>query len=338
MLRNENDENPDNYIWQSFDYPTDTLLPEMKLGWNRKSGIDRFITAWKSNIDPGSGDYSFKMSINGYPEIVIWDKNSKICRSGPWNGKGFSGVPQMKGVSIMHFDFLDNSDEISYSFEMVNTSVYSRLIINSTGSLQRFVWVDTTKVWSVYWFFPRDLCDYYGECGTFGICDSNDYPICKCMTGYVPKNQQAWNLRDGSDGCVRSSKLDCGSDGFLPFKNMKIPEGSKASIVDQTMSLSQCGEVCKRNCSCAAYANMNVTGNGSGCVIWALDLMDMRQYAASEGGGQDLYVRVAASDLGIFFITRKLSSLKRTTLASTTCNVNLQVVNVFCYPFDGNIL
>ncbi|KAI9186323.1 hypothetical protein LWI28_016182 [Acer negundo] len=27
------------YLWQSFDYPCDTLLPEMKLGWDLKTGL-----------------------------------------------------------------------------------------------------------------------------------------------------------------------------------------------------------------------------------------------------------------------------------------------------------
>ncbi|KAI3513983.1 hypothetical protein L1887_12277 [Cichorium endivia] len=78
---------------------------------------------------------------------------------------------------------------------------------------------------------------------------------------------------------------------------MKLSESSKA-FVDQTMNLSVCGEMCKKNCSCAAYANMNITQGGSGCVILEVDLMDMRQYAGSEDGGQDLYVRVASSYLG----------------------------------------
>lgn len=299
MLRSENDENPNNYIWQSFDYPTDTLLPGMKLGWDRKTGVNRVLTSWKSNIDPGTGDYSFKMNIDGFPEIFILRKGTEIYRSGPWNGRRFSGVPEMKTVKVIEFEFENNPDEIWYSFRLLNTSIYSRLIMSSPGLLQRFTWVETSNTWSEYWFAPRDQCDYFEECGPFGVCDSNASPVCKCMKGFLPRNEQAWELRDGSGGCVRSSKLDCGSDGFLALKNMKLPESSKV-FVDQTMSLSKCGQICKRNCSCAAYASMNVTGLGSGCVIWELDLMDMRQYADSEGGGQDLYVRVASSDLGTF--------------------------------------
>ncbi|KAL7594154.1 hypothetical protein Lser_V15G32165 [Lactuca serriola] len=301
VLRPENDENPENYIWQSFDYPTDTQLPGMKLGWDRKSGINRVLRSWKTNEDPATGDYSYQVNMIGFRELLLLNNDGKIIwRTGPWNGRKFSGVPGMKTVSIMQFEFEENSEEIIYSFEMLNASLYSRVVMNSSGIAQRFVWAETTKTWNVFWSFPDDYCDKFGECGSFGFCDANTAPMCNCMTpGFEPKNKQAWDFRDGSDGCVRnrSSKLDCESDGFLPLKNMKLPESSKA-FVDQTKNLSECGEICKKKCSCAAYANMDVTEGGSGCLIWEMDLVDMRRYADSEIGGQDFYVRVAASNLG----------------------------------------
>ena len=41
------------FAWQSFDYPTNTLLPYMKLGVDRRTGLNRFLTSWKSRDDPG---------------------------------------------------------------------------------------------------------------------------------------------------------------------------------------------------------------------------------------------------------------------------------------------
>ena len=36
-------------VWQSFDYPTDTLLPGMKLGYDHSTGISLSLVSWKSS-------------------------------------------------------------------------------------------------------------------------------------------------------------------------------------------------------------------------------------------------------------------------------------------------
>ncbi|XP_051128440.1 receptor-like serine/threonine-protein kinase SD1-8 [Andrographis paniculata] len=295
VLRRENDENPTNYLWQSFDHPTDTLLPGMKLGWDSRTGLDRYITSWKSSDDPSTGDCSFRLNTHGFPEIYLTDRRVVKYRSGPWNGLRFSGVPEMKTSSFMSFRFVMNSDEVSYSFHLSNRSVYSRLVMRSTGLLQRFTWISNSRSWNLYWYAPKDQCDIYRECGVHGICDTNASPVCNCLRGFRPGNPSAWNLRDGSGGCVRIRELDCRTDGFFQLRNVKLPE-SGAAFVDEEMGLDGCRELCRRNCSCRGFSSVNITGGGSGCAIWAGDLYDMRQYAAAEGG-QDFFLRVAAADL-----------------------------------------
>ncbi|XP_052201096.1 receptor-like serine/threonine-protein kinase SD1-8 isoform X2 [Diospyros lotus] len=295
IVRRENDVDPENYIWQSFDHPTDTLLPGMKLGWDRKSGVNRYITSWKRSDDPSTGDYYFKMDVDGLPEIFLWANQTRIYRSGPWNGLRFSGVPGMNPTYNITFTFELEKDEVFYSFGMDDKSLNSRLTVNSAGVLQRYVWTDSSQNWNLFWYAREDQCDSYMECGVYGICDTDDSLVCKCIHGFEPKNPQAWKLRDGSDGCMRTSKLSCHGDGFLPLKNMKVPETSMA-FYNKSMLLSECRQACLSNCSCTAYANMDIRNGGSGCVMWTGDLLDMRQYAAAEGG-QDLYVRVSAADL-----------------------------------------
>ncbi|GFP83944.1 receptor-like serine/threonine-protein kinase sd1-8 [Phtheirospermum japonicum] len=295
VLRRENDESPENYLWQSFDYPTDTLLPGMKLGWDSKTGLNRFLTSWKSPGDPSTGDYSFRLNTSGFPEIYLMDKQAIDYRSGPWNGLRFSGVPEMKASPLISFIFMMGPDEISYSFKLNEKSVYSRLVMKPNGELQRLTWIPTSGIWNLFWYAPKDQCDDYRECGVYGICDTNASPVCKCMKGFGPRNPQAWSLRDGSDGCFRERRLDCDTDGFLKMTHVKLPE-SGAAFVDRGVDLDRCREMCRRNCSCRGYSDADIAGGGSGCAIWAEDLYDMRQYAAAEGG-QDFYFRVAAADL-----------------------------------------
>ncbi|XP_014518521.1 receptor-like serine/threonine-protein kinase SD1-8 [Vigna radiata var. radiata] len=295
VLREENVTDPTNYLWQSFDYPTDTLLPGMKMGWNLDTGEEKHITSWKSEgKDPSSGNYSFKIDPRGIPEIFLWRDDNIIYRSGPWNGERFSGVPEMQpDTDSITFNFSYDSHGVYYSFSIGNSSILSRLVVTSgADQLQRLTWVPSSNTWTKFWYAPKDQCDDYKACGSYGLCDSNASPVCTCMRGFSPKNQQAWNLRDGSDGCVRNTNLDCGSDKFLHVEDVKLPETSSV-FANRSMNLEECKDWCRRNCSCTAYANIEVTNGGTGCVTWSGELIDMRQYAS---GGQDLFVRIAASD------------------------------------------
>ncbi|KAF5765040.1 putative non-specific serine/threonine protein kinase [Helianthus annuus] len=108
VLRPKGDERPESYIWESFKNLTDTLLPGMRLGWDRKTGVNRFLRSWKSGMDPGSSSYTFKMNVDGFPEIFLSAWVKPVFRSGPWNGRRFSGVPTSRGVRLMELWFVNN--------------------------------------------------------------------------------------------------------------------------------------------------------------------------------------------------------------------------------------
>jgi hypothetical protein len=75
---------------------------------------------------------------------------------------------------------------------------------------------------------------------------------------------------------------------------MKLPDTSK-SWFNKSMNIEECEKFCKRNCSCTAYANLDVRNGGSGCLLWFDNIMDIKKLSS---GGQDVYIRVAASELG----------------------------------------
>ncbi|XP_023521885.1 G-type lectin S-receptor-like serine/threonine-protein kinase At4g27290 [Cucurbita pepo subsp. pepo] len=151
---------------------------------------------------------------------------------------------------------------------------------------------------------PGDYCDTYGLCGAFGSCDIEQMPACQCLKGFHPKVQEKWNLMDYTDGCVRNRSLNCSTDiiGFAKLPGLKLPD-MNMSWVNDSMSLSECRDKCSRNCSCVAFANAVARGSGSGCVIWVGNLVDIK---VVRGGGQDLYIRMLASELET---TKKKSSV-----------------------------
>ncbi|XP_065005993.1 receptor-like serine/threonine-protein kinase SD1-8 isoform X1 [Musa acuminata AAA Group] len=293
-----NSNDPNSFAWQSFDFPTDTLLPGMKLGWNLTSGLNRNLTAWTSDSDPAPSEYTMAVDVRGYPEIFPWSRSTRTWRTGPWNGLRFSGIPEMKTYDKLSFDFVVNRDEVFYSFYVHDAAFITRLIVNQSGIAQRLVWIEQSKIWNAFWFAPKDQCDKVSQCGPNGVCDPNESPICGCLNGFRPKNPSNWALRDASDGCRRKTELDCrnGTDGFVMVSGVKLPDTS-SSVANMSLSLEQCRTMCLTNCSCTAYAaaNISVSGTGSGCIMWTTELTDLRVYT---NGGQDLYLRLAAADLG----------------------------------------
>ncbi|KAK9005030.1 hypothetical protein V6N11_042478 [Hibiscus sabdariffa] len=200
VVRDGEDSNPENYLWQSFDYPTDTMLPGMKIGVDLRTGIDRRLSAWKNWGDPSPGDLVYGVELEGSPEMVLWKGLQKYSRSGLWTGNGFSGAPNSELSWIFHYKFVWNENEVYYIYFLKNNSVRSRVVLNQTDSArERYTWNPVTQTWQQTIVIPIDYCDRYERCGPNGICDSNNLPAyCQCLIGFMPKWPERWNSSDYS--------------------------------------------------------------------------------------------------------------------------------------------
>ncbi|XP_062077288.1 G-type lectin S-receptor-like serine/threonine-protein kinase At4g27290 isoform X2 [Humulus lupulus] len=290
----------ENNLWQSFDHPSDTFLPGMKIGWDFKTGLKRSLSAWKNMEDPCPGDlsYGFELKNNSCPEIYILKGTRKYYRSGPWNGVRFSGVPEMLETNpVYNFSYVYNNDEVYFTFFIKIKNVTSRIILNQTTSTrQRLVWLN--QKWNVYSISPEDDCDKYNHCGANGNCSMvNSNTVCQCLSGFKPKSQENWKAMNWSEGCLRNYSLNCENvknHKFVKFGGLKLPETTN-SWVNRNMSLGECQAKCLRNCSCMAYSNSNITGQGSRCILWfGNNLFDIRHLSTN---GEDLYIRYPATEI-----------------------------------------
>ncbi|KAL3522123.1 hypothetical protein ACH5RR_014957 [Cinchona calisaya] len=297
VLRNGNSGNSGSYLWQSFDHFSDTWLAGMKLGKDPGPGLVQNLTSWTSPDDPSPGQFTYSVNPRGPPlECVLWKGNSLQYRSGPWNGVGFSGLNFAPNI-VFDLKLVVNVDENNYGYVPETKLNTTRAVISNSGVMLRYVWNDTSLQWLLVGTLPNDPCDNYGRCDANSICTISDPTICSCLSGYMPKSQQAWEIHDWSGGCVRNQPLNCSKrEGFIELKGVKVPD-QWLYWINTSVSLKECEAECLKNCSCTAYANSNILGKGSGCFIWHGHLIDIRQLVRPSA--QNLYIRAAASDLAV---------------------------------------
>ncbi|KAK6132744.1 hypothetical protein DH2020_033549 [Rehmannia glutinosa] len=284
------------YIWQSFDYPTDTRLPGMKMVYNVDAGHGKYLTSWRNSDDPSPGDYVFRIENQGLPQVVFYKGTMKRYRTGMWNGLYPSGVLPFPNRVFKPELFFEGDILISI-VEPYDSSIISRLTLETSGRLERYTMNARKDKWNPVYAIPADPCDEYGLCGPNGICGTEKPVRCECLKGFAPNFQNEWDRQDWSGGCTRIRPLNCESgDGFLEVRHVKFPDMLEFWL-NTSMSLEECRSRCLRNCSCTAYANSYLTNGGRGCLMWFGNLIDIREQPPADTM-QSIYIRLPASELG----------------------------------------
>ncbi|XP_068644986.1 uncharacterized protein [Aristolochia californica] len=293
------DNNSGKTLWQSFDHPTDTFLPGMKLGLDIQTRTQKIYTAWKSLNDPATGNFSLSADTDSVAQIVVWNGIIRYWRSAPWNGETFTGLADKKPMYLFGFrlSYDDQNGNKFFSFTLFNNSDLIRFRTRWDGMLEQLKWDQIRKEWAVTWSEPSEACEAFGKCGEYGSCNVGDSPLCSCLKGFEPKSMDEWTAGNWSSGCSRRIPLKCDSNaidtektqtgGFFRLEGVKLPDHEDWVAVEDE---EECRQSCLNNCTCGAYT----FASGIGCLLWGRNLVDIRRFP--EGGNQ-LYVRVTASEL-----------------------------------------
>jgi hypothetical protein len=286
-----------NNLWRSFEHPSNVLLSGMKVGRDFSSGDEWYLTSWRSADDPSPGAYTRKLDTAGQPDLIVWQGDVKTFRTGPWNGKRFGGIPEVLAYQedLFEYQMVMSPREVTYGYNVMPGAAFTYSVLTENGEVKRMVWDAGSQAWQTNYKGPRDVCDAYGMCGAFNLCNVSAAAtsFCGCIRGFGLASSSRISGR-----CRRNVALDCAdgatTDGFALVPGVKLPDTHNASVYTG-ITVEACRARCLANCSCLAYAAADISGggDGNGCIMWTDDLLDMRYVDR----GQDIYLRLAKSEL-----------------------------------------
>ncbi|KAH9627132.1 hypothetical protein KSS87_011620 [Heliosperma pusillum] len=225
-------------LWQSFDHPTDILLPGMRLGFDFRTGKNWSLTSWVSSKVPAPGPYTLGLDRNGTNQLILWRRGEIHWKSGSWHEGKFLNLHD----HLYSFDFVSNENERYYVLSAMST-------------------------WYVN--FPMCQINQLGSINSVSAAQSYSYQRSQ-GDGSSPLSEVVHCTRSRTaPGCVERKLPDCRSKvwfestkGYVKSDGFRYEKGRGGNI----LGLDDCEVMCVKKCSCVAYAS--IYSNGTGCELW----------------------------------------------------------------------
>nr|XP_023887567.1 G-type lectin S-receptor-like serine/threonine-protein kinase LECRK1 [Quercus suber] len=234
-------------IWQSFDFPTDTILPGQRLLANKNLVSSISETNHASGkfqlIMQGDGNLVQYPTSNPKPENAYW--NSETSTAGEkvslnLDGNGRLYLLNTTGLIVKRFHGIGR---------LSNKTVY-RLTIGFDGILRLYSHsLNQGDDWVSEWSPTSNRCDPIGLCGPNSYCTLLDQePVCTCPPGFgfIDQEQKILGCKRNfsTDGCISQNR-----DTFALRELERIAWEDNA-YSNITSSKADCREDCLMDCNC----------------------------------------------------------------------------------------
>ncbi|GKA80772.1 G-type lectin S-receptor-like serine/threonine-protein kinase, partial [Tanacetum coccineum] len=215
-------------LWQSFDHPTNILLPGMKLGSDITAGRNSTLTSWLSNEILHSG--AFTLSWEPNYTLMIRRRGQPYWISGNLRRQKFPFLFALNGPhsrSQYSLTSVYNDEEMYFSYMVDSNTALHMWILTPKGQLKV---VDDSTAWTPEFCYGYDSGD--------GCVKESSLPPCRTK-----------------------------NDNFIKQNGEFAPERTRNDTDENSsLSISDCFAKCWNDCNCVGFKNKNE--DGTGCVIW----------------------------------------------------------------------
>ncbi|KAI3811841.1 hypothetical protein L1987_21573 [Smallanthus sonchifolius] len=233
-------------LWQSFDYPTDTLLPNQLFTRNTQ------LVSSRSSSNHSSGFYKLFFDNDSILRLIY---NSPETTSIYWPD------PRLRTYLIGRFQYIDSRRASLDSYGQFNSTDGFRFISADFGmGPQRMMRLDTDgnlrvyslgrgMKWEVQWQAISHIFKIDGTCGPNSLCtySQDSGKKCSCLHGYKMVNSQDWSYGCEPEFHLRK-KEDCG------FIELHYTEFYGYDIrFHHNTSLDACKRDCLQDNTCSGF-------------------------------------------------------------------------------------
>ncbi|KAJ0669735.1 putative protein kinase RLK-Pelle-SD-2b family [Helianthus annuus] len=263
-------------VWQSFDYPTDSLLPGQRLFQGQQLIPSVSSTNWTAQ----KGLFSLQLTDEGLlayvgsnPPQVYYERT----RFDSYTNKERKYVRFLDGS----LSFFSSSDEQG------DPDDYIQIPVASSAQYMKFMPDGHLKVfeWKEEWSEVADLLtdEVYGECtyplacGRNAICSNYQECSCPVSNPHTIDYFRAVNDRLPNQGCSAVTPLTCNAiqdHVFISLQNVSYYDYSTTEYYDystphmENLSMERCKQACLNNCSCkAAFFHYDLNASSGDCFL-----------------------------------------------------------------------
>ncbi|KAK3423293.1 hypothetical protein EUGRSUZ_F00167 [Eucalyptus grandis] len=246
-------------LWQSFDSPTDTLLPQQPF-----TGKTLLISA-RSRYNYSTGFYKLYFASDNVLSL-LFDGPSITGVYWPYSWSKGRFLYNSSRIAVLDpLGRFQSSDNYSfYTSDYGVAATQRRMTLDFDGNLRVYSRELGSIVWAVTWEVLSTPCFIHGVCGNNSLCsyDPTKGRSCSCVPGYVPKVPGDWSAGcvpdfTFSDGCVADEI------GFVKLKYVDF-YGYDYNIIYST-SLAKCRQTCLNLCNCRGFQYIAGSGRMSDC-------------------------------------------------------------------------